>query len=97
VVIVDSTVWIDFFNGVETPETDWLDRELSEQRLGVLDLIVCEVLQGVSSDEEAEEVLGSCAGWKSSTPVALPSLRQRPATVAPCGLEGERFERLSTV
>jgi predicted nucleic acid-binding protein len=57
VVIVDSTVWIDFFNGVDTPETDWLDRELSEQRLGVLDLIVCEVLQGVSSDQEADEVL----------------------------------------
>lgn len=57
-VIVDSTVWIDFFNGVETPETDWLDRELSDQRLGVLDLIVCEVLQGVSSDEEADDVLG---------------------------------------
>jgi hypothetical protein len=58
VVLVDSTVWIDFFNGVETPETGWLDRELSEQRLGALDPIVCEVLQGVSSDEEADDVLG---------------------------------------
>ena len=57
-VIVGSTVWIDFFNGVETPETEWVDRELSQQRLGVLDLIVCEVLQGVSTDQEAEEVLG---------------------------------------
>jgi predicted nucleic acid-binding protein len=58
VVIVDTTVWVDFFNGAETPETSWLDRQLSEQRLGVLDLIVCEILQGVSDDAEADEVLG---------------------------------------
>jgi len=57
VVIVDTSVWIDFLNGVNTPETDWLDQQLTEQRLGVLDVIVCEVLQGLSTEEEAAEVL----------------------------------------
>ena len=56
-VIVDTTVWVDFLNGVDTPETDWLDRQVTEQRLGVLDLILCEVLQGVSTEEEAVDVL----------------------------------------
>jgi predicted nucleic acid-binding protein len=56
-VIVDTTVWIDYFHDTSTPQTEWLDRELTQQRLGLLDLILCEVLQGVSTEEEAAEVL----------------------------------------
>jgi len=47
VVIVDTTVWIDYLRGTENPETHWLDRELQRQRLGLTDLILCEVLQGI--------------------------------------------------
>ncbi|MFZ0541009.1 MAG: PIN domain nuclease [Candidatus Sulfotelmatobacter sp.] len=46
-VIVDTTVWIDYLRGTENPETRWLDRELQQQRLGLTDLILCEVLQGI--------------------------------------------------
>ena len=46
-VIVDTTVWIDYLRGTENPETLWLDRELTHQRLGLTDLILCEVLQGI--------------------------------------------------
>jgi len=46
-VIVDTTVWIDYLRGAENPETLWLDRELQRQRLGLTDLILCEVLQGI--------------------------------------------------
>ncbi len=53
-IIVDTTVWIDYFRGAATPETDWLDRNLLRQRLGLTDLIFCEVLQGVR-DEVAFE------------------------------------------
>ena len=56
-VIVDTTVWVDYLNGVATPETDWLDEQTSRQRLGLLDLTVCEVLQGLSTDREAARVL----------------------------------------
>jgi predicted nucleic acid-binding protein len=47
VVIVDTTVWIDYLRGADNPETRWLDRELQRQRLGLTDLILCEVLQGI--------------------------------------------------
>jgi hypothetical protein len=57
VVLIDTSVWIDFLNGVRTPETDWLDQQLPRQRLGVLDLVLCEVLQGVRSETEAGTVL----------------------------------------
>ena len=56
-VIVDTTVWVDYLNGVATPETDWLDEQTARQRLGLLDLMVCEVLQGLSTDRDAARVL----------------------------------------
>jgi predicted nucleic acid-binding protein len=46
-VIIDTTVWIDYLRGAQNPETQWLDRELQGQRLGLNDLILCEVLQGI--------------------------------------------------
>ena len=48
--IVDTTVWIDYLAGTVNPHTDWLDRELSQQRLGLTDLILCEILQGIRGD-----------------------------------------------
>lgn len=49
-VIVDTTVWIDYLQGVANEQTAWLDQELSRQRLGLTNLILCEVLQGVQGD-----------------------------------------------
>ena len=56
-VIVDTTVWVDYLNGISTLEVEWFDRESERQRLGLLDLTVCEVLQGVSTDAAAAQVL----------------------------------------
>jgi predicted nucleic acid-binding protein len=56
VVIVDTTVWVDYFQGVENPETNWLNTELDRQRLGLTDIILCEVLQGVRDDVIAKDV-----------------------------------------
>jgi len=58
VVIVDTTVWVDYFQGAENPETDWLNTELDRQRLGLTDIILCEVLQGVRDDVVAKTVEG---------------------------------------
>ena len=52
-VIVDSTVWVDYFNGLHNPETDWLDGQLDQQRLGLTTIIVCEVLQGLREERKA--------------------------------------------
>jgi predicted nucleic acid-binding protein len=57
VVIVDTTVWVDYLRGTSTPQADWLDRELTRQRLGLTDLILCEVLQEIPSDQQAARVL----------------------------------------
>lgn len=56
-VIVDTTVWIDFFAGRSTRQVAWFERELTARRLGLTDLMVCEILQGVSSTRQATTVL----------------------------------------
>jgi len=56
VVIVDTTVWVDYLVGTQTPQADWLDAELGRQRLGLTDLTLCEVLQGVRNDRRFEDV-----------------------------------------
>lgn len=49
-VIVDTTVWVDYLRGAQTPEARWLDAALDRERLGLTDLILCEVLQGIRDD-----------------------------------------------
>lgn len=61
-VVVDSSVWIDFFNGRRTVETDALDDLLGRRELIVGDLILVEVLQGFRLDRDfrqARRLLGA--------------------------------------
>ena len=51
-LFVDSTVWIDYFNGVENPQTDFLHRVLENTPILVGDLVLAEVLQGFRSDAD---------------------------------------------
>jgi predicted nucleic acid-binding protein len=49
-------VWIDYLGGAVNPETAWLDHALHRQRLGLTDLILCEVLQGIRDDRTFTQV-----------------------------------------
>jgi predicted nucleic acid-binding protein len=49
-ILVDSSVWIDYFRGLITPQTGMLDRLLGEEPLAIGDLILTEVLQGITDD-----------------------------------------------
>jgi len=51
-ILVDSSVWIAFFNGQATPEADCLDRLLGAEPLLIGDLILAEVLQGFRRDAD---------------------------------------------
>jgi predicted nucleic acid-binding protein len=54
VILVDSSVWIDYFNGRSTPQTEKLDQLLGAEDLAIGDLILVEVLQGFREDREFE-------------------------------------------
>lgn len=51
-ILVDSSVWIDYFNGIQTSETDWLDSSLGNIPIIIGDLILTEVLQGFQNDRD---------------------------------------------
>ena len=51
-ILVDSSVWIDYFNGKKSAQTDWLDSSLGNTPIIIGDLILTEVLQGFQSDKD---------------------------------------------
>ncbi len=59
-ILVDSSVWIQYFNGEANPQTNYLDEILGVEPVGIGDLILLEVLQGFRSDlgyEKAKSLL----------------------------------------
>ncbi|EGG79088.1 hypothetical protein SXCC_00235 [Gluconacetobacter sp. SXCC-1] len=61
-ILVDSSVWIDFFRGTATPQVDALDRFLGEELVAIGDLMMTEVLQGFASERDfnkARRLLGA--------------------------------------
>ena len=57
-IVVDTTVWADWFNGADTLEVDRLDRALGAEEAGVSPLILTEVLQGFRSDADFDRARG---------------------------------------
>jgi len=50
-ILVDSSVWIDYFSGIENPQTNKLDSSLGIRPVAIGDLTLTEVLQGFRSDK----------------------------------------------
>jgi predicted nucleic acid-binding protein len=55
-IVVDSSVWIDFLNGRNAPHVRRLRAVLGTDEVIVGDLMLCEVLQGLGSERAAREV-----------------------------------------
>ncbi len=55
-ILVDSSVWVDFFRAADTPQVALLDSLLGRSRIAVGDLIAAEVLQGVRDAREFKQV-----------------------------------------
>ncbi len=51
-ILVDSSVWIDFFRGKPTPQVERLDELLAQERIVVGDLVMTEVLQGFRTERD---------------------------------------------
>jgi predicted nucleic acid-binding protein len=54
-ILVDSSVWIDYFRGIPSRQTERLDALLGNELLFVGDIILTEVLQGFSSKREFDQ------------------------------------------
>ena len=53
-ILVDSSIWVNYFNGISTWQTDLLDHYLSNVPVIIGDLILVEVLQGFRSNNDYE-------------------------------------------
>ena len=53
-LVVDSTVWVDYFNGVKNQQTDYLYQIADKTPILIGDLILAEVLQGFREDTDFE-------------------------------------------
>ena len=90
-IVVDSSVWIDFLNGRNKPHVRGLRTALGSDEIIVGDLMLCEVLQGLENERAAQEVeallrrfeIVSMAGDAIATAAArnFRSLRRRGITV----------------
>ena len=55
-IVVDSSVWIDFLNGRSAPHVEHLRATLGNDEIIVGDLMLCEVLQGLENERSARQV-----------------------------------------
>jgi predicted nucleic acid-binding protein len=91
VIVVDSSVWIDFLNGRKAPHVERLRAVLGVEEIIVGDLMLCEILQGLDGEQAARQVeallrrfeIVSMAGEAIAVAAArnFRSLRRRGITV----------------
>jgi predicted nucleic acid-binding protein len=55
VILVDTSVWVDYFRGTDSPQAAKLDSLLGAEPLAIGDIVLTEVLQGVDGDREFEQ------------------------------------------
>ena len=60
-ILVDTSIWIDYFNGIETRQTNILDIALIDGTVAIGDMIVMEILQGFRSDKDYNKAKKSLA------------------------------------
>ncbi|MCD4696671.1 MAG: PIN domain nuclease [Bacteroidales bacterium] len=68
-ILVDTSVWIDYFNGLKNKHTDKLDELLSSELIIIGDIILAETLQGFRKDKDfvnAKEALSVIACYSIS-------------------------------
>ena len=72
-ILVDSSVWIDYFRGTTTPETDRLDALLGVEPLLTGDLILTEVLQGFRAEQDYRHAKALLESF-DVVPLAVPAI-----------------------
>ena len=63
-VIVDTSVLVDYVNGVTNPESQWLDLRLDRERFGLTSLILLELLRGFRDERDAALVRAELAEFE---------------------------------
>lgn len=84
-LLVDSSVWIDFFNGKSTPQTDFLHTSLKQPEVVLGDLVLYEVLRGFKQQRDFDKARNLL--------MKLPVLNMGGVTVALRAADNYRYLR----
>ena len=87
-ILADSSVWIDYFNGRISPETDALDALLGQQLILAGDLILAEVLQGFRREKDYRIALQLFEAIEIRNLGGRDIALQAAKTIGPCGQKG---------
>jgi predicted nucleic acid-binding protein len=96
VIVVDSTVWIDFFRGRVTRETTALRSLMGVGVILVGDLVLAEVLQGFPDEGQAEAGRRTLQRFTVEPMVGRESPSRQRATTGGCGPRGSPSAARST-
>jgi predicted nucleic acid-binding protein len=55
-IVIDTSVWVDYFNNVTNAYTDWVSLNLYSGQIALTDLILCEILQGIRDEKRFKQV-----------------------------------------
>ena len=77
-IVVDSSVWIDLLNGIQTDKTKLLTGVIGTEPILVGDLVLCEVLQGLRTEREARNVEAELRNFEMA-PMLSPDLAVQAA------------------
>ena len=94
-IVVDSSVWIDFLNGRKAAHVERLQAALGAEEIVVGDLMLCEVLQGLASERAAQKLNHFCAASRLYRWPAMRSRWRRRAISDICAVAELPFARPS--
>ena len=66
-ILVDTSIWIDYFNGQVAPETTILDEILGIEEILMGEIILAVFLQGFHRDQDFEAALNALSKFKQAS------------------------------
>ena len=94
VILVDTSVWIDFLRGEDSAERQMLHRFLEEEEdLAITEIILTEILQGISKDEEFEELQDSLLAFPIYRPAGTETYLRAARIFRECRKRGQTVRK----
>lgn len=88
-MLVDTSVWIDFFNGYDSPEAEHLAQAIAEgEPIAVAGLVVTELLLGLKSDREADRIADLLTAFEFVTEPTLADYQNAARLYRTCRSRG---------
>ena len=87
--LVDTSVWVDWLRGTETPESDWLARAIvQDAEIVVPGLVLTEILRGLTSPRDVSRLERLLAQFNPPPPLEEPDYAAAALLYRQCRAQG---------